>query len=72
MNSTSAGKRRYDLKNYDSILTKWPKGAKERLKALAEAEGVSVSRYIMEAVEQRSGQKFTLDGVLPWQREKQD
>lgn len=66
MNSQSAAKIRFDKENYDSILTKWPKGAREKLKTLAAAEGISVNRYILEAVEARSGLKLTLDNALPW------
>lgn len=65
MNSASKAKRRYEAKNYDAILMNFPKGTREQLKILAAAEGVSVSRYIAEAVEARSGLKLTLDGELP-------
>lgn len=48
-------------KAYDQILVRFPKGASETLKALAAADGQSVNRYILEAVERRSGQKFALN-----------
>lgn len=64
-NSASDAKQRYNAKSYDSILTTFPKGTREKLKALAAAEGISVNRYILEAVEARSGLKLTLDGELP-------
>lgn len=56
----------YAKKNYDSILINVPKGTREQIRNLASANGVSVSRYILEAVEQRSGIKLTLDNALPW------
>lgn len=52
----------YRKRKYDSKSLQMPKGTLEQLKALADAEGVSVSRYILEAVEMRSGLKLTLDG----------
>lgn len=52
---------RYAKKAYDQILVRFPKGASETLKALAAAEGESVNRYILVAIEQRSGQKFALN-----------
>lgn len=56
----------YVKKNYDTILLNMARGGKDQIRALADAEGVSVSRYILEAVEQRSGLKLTLDNALPW------
>ena len=56
--------RRYQVKNYDSKVLTLPKGAIDELKKLAEAEGESLNRYILEAIEQRSGLKLTLDGEL--------
>ena len=52
---------RYAKKAYDQILVRFPKGASETLKALAAAEGESVNRYILVAVEQRSGKEFALN-----------
>lgn len=52
---------KYEQKAYDKILLRFPKGASETLKALATAEGESVNRYILVAIEQRSGQKFALN-----------
>lgn len=54
--------RRYQVKTYDSKVLTLPKGAIDELKKLAEAEGESLNRYILEAIEQRSGLKLTLDG----------
>ena len=56
----------YDKENYDRIIVKIKAGEKEKLKALAAAEGESLNRYILKAVEQRSGLKLTLDNALPW------
>lgn len=56
----------YKKRNYDVKTIQMPKGSLDVLKQLADAEGISVNRYIMEAVEQRSGLKFTLEGELPW------
>lgn len=52
---------RYAKKAYDQILVRFPKGASETLKALATAEGESVNRYILVAIEQRSGKEFALN-----------
>ena len=64
-NRTDAQRRadlEYKKRAYDSKLISFPKGAIEQLTVLADAEGVSLSRYIVEAVEQRSGLHLTLDG----------
>lgn len=60
-------KRHYDVKT-----VQMPKGALEQLKAIADAAGESVNTYILKAVEQRSGLKLTLDGVLPWKKEQEE
>lgn len=60
----------YDKENYDRIIVKIKAGEKEKLKALAAAAGESLNRYILEAVEQRSGLKLTLDNALPWIEKK--
>lgn len=57
---------RYKSKAYNQVHVLIPAGAREKLKALAAAEGVSLNRYILEAVEQRSGLKLTLDKPAPW------
>ena len=59
-------KNDYARRNYDRMLLVLPLGAKEQLKELSAEQGVSVNRYILEAVEQRSGLKLTLDNGLPW------
>lgn len=62
----NAREYRYQKSHYDFLQLKMPKGAKEQLKRLADEQGVPMSRYILEAVEQRSGLKLTLDNGLPW------
>ena len=57
---------KYRSEKYDQVNVQVPTGCREQLKALAAAEGMSLNRYILEAVEQRSGLKLTLDGELPW------
>ena len=56
----------YKRKNYDTYLLQMQKGAREQIKAAAAAEGETINRYILKAVEQRSGLKLTLDTALPW------
>ena len=57
-----AANRRYDVKAYDKKMIVLPKGSLEQLKEKAAADGVSLNRYILEAVEAKSGLKLTLDG----------
>lgn len=57
---------RWEKKSYDKVLVRMPKGALEQIRAAADAAGVSVNRYILEALEARSGLKLTLDNALPW------
>lgn len=56
----------YKRRNYDRMSLLLPKGAKEKLKEIADAEGISVTRYIHLALEEKSGLKLTLDNALPW------
>lgn len=56
---------KYNNEKYERVSVVIPKGSKEGLKKLAAAEGESVNRYILEAVEQRSGLSLTLDNILP-------
>lgn len=58
----------YEKNNYERITLKVQTGGKDAIKAAAEAAGVSVNRYILEAVEARSGLKLTLDNALPWMK----
>ena len=52
-------------KNYDRVSVVIPAGCRDRLRQLAEAAGVSVNRYILEAVEARAGVPLTLGDDLP-------
>lgn len=42
----------YSKENYDELRIKVPKGKKDFLKKFAEDKGVSLTRYIIEAVEE--------------------
>ncbi len=64
--STTRAITEYEKNNYERITLKVQAGAKDAIKAAADAAGVSINRYILEAVEQRSGLKLTLDNALPW------
>jgi hypothetical protein len=64
--SAYESREEYARKSYDRLLLQMPKGAREQIAAKAAAAGVSTSRYILEAVESRSGLKLTLDNGLPW------
>ena len=55
----------YSKRHYDLLQLKMPKGSKEDIKRLADEQGITMSRYILEAVEQRSGLKLTLDKSFP-------
>lgn len=48
--TSAAAKNRYSEKAYDRIVIVVKKGEKERLRSAAEAAGMSVSRYVVEAV----------------------
>ena len=56
--------RKYMEKSYDRKMVYFPAGTMEQLNSAA-AAGVSLNRYILEAVEARSGIKLTLDGDFP-------
>lgn len=56
----------YGAEHYFKILLRIPAEQREYLKAAAAEAGVSINRYILEAVEARSGLKLTLDNALPW------
>lgn len=72
LDSQNRAEMAYKKRNYDVKTVTFPKGALEQLKAIAEAEGESVNAYILKAVEQRSGLKLSLDGVLPWKKEQEE
>ena len=56
----------YRRRNYDQYNIQLPKGMKDELKKMASEDGVSLNRYILDAVEKKSGLKLTLDNTLPW------
>lgn len=58
----------YDKRKYDRTVLVLPAGARDELKRLAEADGISLNRYFLEAIEQKSGLKLTLDNALPWMK----
>ena len=66
MANTSAARIRantaYNQRKYDRKTIMMPKGMAEQLTKKAAAENKSLNRYILEAVEQKSGLKLTLDG----------
>ena len=64
-------KYEYTKRNYDRVSMMIPKGALDKIKELAQAENKSINRYILEAVEQKSGLKLTLDNALPWIKKEQ-
>ena len=70
MNSQGKAQNEYHRRNYDQKRVLLPKGSLEQLAALASAEGVSVNRYILEALEARSGLKLVLDNDLPWMKKE--
>lgn len=57
--------RKYMENAYDRKMVYFPAGTMEQLNGAAAAAGVSLNRYILEAVEARSGIKLTLDGDFP-------
>ena len=56
----------YSAEHYYRIGVQFPVEQRDALKAAAAEAGVSINRYILEAVEARSGLKLTLDNALPW------
>ena len=57
--------QKYKSENYSRVDVTIPKNRKPELKALADAAGVSLNRYILQAVEKASGLSLTLDNELP-------
>ena len=45
-----AANRRYNEKTYDKITLNTPKGLKDKIKSAAEAAGMSMQSYIVQAV----------------------
>lgn len=58
--------KKYEAQKYDRKTLRFPKGSLEKLTALANADGVSLQRYMLLALEEKSGLKLTLDNALPW------
>lgn len=61
-------KNAYRTEKYYRYQLAMPKANADALKEKAAREGVTLNRYILEAVEARSGLKLTLDNALPWFR----
>lgn len=57
--------QKYKSANYARVDVTIPRNKKPELKALADAAGVSLNRYILQAVEKVSGLSLTLDNELP-------
>jgi len=53
--TSSAVKARYNKKAYDSISLRVYKGVKEKIKAAADAAGMSVNGFIIGAIEKQMG-----------------
>ena len=45
--------REYNREKYEQITMRVPKGTKEKIKVAAEAAGLSLTAYIMEAVNEK-------------------
>ena len=54
-NTSSSVKNAWMAKNYDRVSIMLKKGEGSRLKAVAVADGVSVSRYVIDSINARSG-----------------
>ena len=52
--AATRAKNKYNGANYDRIALSVPKGDKERYKAAAEARGMSLNQFIIEAIEQQA------------------
>lgn len=53
----------YNKTNYDRIAVVVPKGSAEAIKAAAAAENKSTNRYILEAIEAKSGLRLAMDST---------
>lgn len=51
--SATKAKNKYNQKNYDRFILNLPKGEKERYKKIAESENMSLSAYIIQAIEEK-------------------
>lgn len=65
-NSRNRATQNYVKRNYERVIVQVRAGAKEELMEKAKQAGVSLNRYVLEAVENRSGLSLTLDNTLPW------
>ena len=65
-NSKNRAIQKYAKNHYSRVIIQVPIAAKEALTAKAAEQGVSINRYVLEAVEEKSGLKLTLDRSLPW------
>lgn len=52
-NPATNAKNKYNKKNYDQFLLTMAKGDKERYRAIAEAEDLSLNAYIIEAINEK-------------------
>ncbi len=51
-NKATEAKRRWNKNNYDQFLLTMPKGDKNRYRALADIENMSLNAYIIRAIEE--------------------
>lgn len=51
--SATKAKNKYNQKTYDRFILNLPKGEKERYKKIAESENMSLSAYIIQAIEEK-------------------
>lgn len=51
--SATKAKNKYNQKTYDRFVLNLPKGEKERYKKMAESENMSLSAYIIQAIEEK-------------------
>lgn len=58
--TSSEVKRRYNAKAYDEVRISVPKGEKDQWKALAEAEGLSLTAFIRQKVNGASEESDSL------------
>lgn len=52
-NKKTEYKNRYQAENYDQVRLVVPKGEKERIKAAADAERISINAYIVQAIKEK-------------------
>ena len=53
----------YNKNNYDRLAVVVPKGGAEQIKAAAASENKSTNRYILEAIEAKSGLRLAMDSA---------